>query len=134
MFGSSEDCKLQHLEACTYSKFNTLCSVTMYFNDCEPIFAAASRCDYNSKYYKSKGNCTKSETINSTVVKYEGFYDKNAQVMISTGFKLTMVDNRTVELGDVGSKWTLSQGVQTLKTGEYVYGMKYDRNGIMNFM
>ena len=86
VFGSSDDCKMTQLEACTYSSYHTLCSVTMYFANCEPIFAAASRCDYTSKYYKSKGNCTKSMPLNSPIAKWEGFYDKDAQVMVSTGF------------------------------------------------
>jgi len=80
----------------------------MYFTDCEPIYAAASRCDYTSKFYKSKGNCTKSDAINATVTQYEGFYDKDAQAMVSTGFILTLEDNRTVTLGDVHAKWSKS--------------------------
>ena len=99
---------MTQLEACTYSSYHTLCSVTMYFANCEPIFAAASRCDYTSKYYKSKGNCTKSVPMNSPVQKWEGFYDKDAQVMVSTGFELTLQDGNRTVLGDITSKWTKS--------------------------
>ena len=108
--------------------------MTLYFSNCEPIFAAASRCDYTSRYYKTKGICNKSGTLTSPISKWEGFYDKDASVIVTTGFIVTLEDGQKKALGDSTSDWAMSQGVITLKKGEQVTGVKYDRNGIMNFI
>ena len=68
-------CNLISIEACTYSKYQTLCSMTMYFSDCPPLHAASTKCDVTSRYFKTKGKCSQSGYLQGKITAIEPFVD-----------------------------------------------------------